>query len=954
MTSLDGALMLQREDSSQSDSTSALVSSIARDVSQSPSGLESPSLSLPSESKRPSGSPAAGRRRPSEPQVAAGSCDSNSSADVARAPLAYSAEDNLDFVPSDLSDHEKMPNDQPQLQKPTDHADRGEPCLQGGERGQQRESGFSPPNGPVPEAMSPSVAESIRAVFAAFIWHEGVVHDTMAVASYLKFHPSLTKEVPVGPDVKGEPKTASLPAAEPPSGTRKKKTTKSDGKRGKQRHSVEVISASYLKAKPHDSVEGVSAATVCGGNSNANVNFNAEKNAATAATRALPELIPLNQALMQIRDSDLPLTLRLLIMLWEEVRSYCSHAITQQVIVASPMLGAKKEANKKDRERRSKSSRKSKTPVNSNYNRRDGGAAEARWRPPPDQHGHARSGAASFSEAPDFYQLCEMCGHYFQHPVTYHMRNAHPGCGGPAGGRGYNSGGSYCGGWAGNCGDGGVGGSSWYLICETCREEHINVHSKLSGARAPPPPSAPSAAPRKLDTSAKNESPLDKFVASKVNAVLGSAFQTATQLRRRPLSMLLPAPQLSSPTGQPSSHLIMRNNAMFLLDLASVSNSNLVALSAKRAEDAHGGEALMSGQGQSLSAVAELAPFDPNPFSLVPFQCFRALGVHSSTLKLINDELTLEEALSDGQGSKDRGQTQGEISPPEQFQNMDDHDSPSKVALARSVSAEGAGSGGKTSRVAAAADHALLKKRMSTVEPPRPVQDLSNVAEARSANQQSSQTSADSFLSNPSTALQKLFDRSPTPTVMADVLQRPVMSFVLQWNDLESLQLAMTVALRKAACRTYAMQALNWLLRSVSQPASLHDLLWCLVSALESSGDPLAGVVTSPPHPTMTVESLGNQDGAEHIKERKNKKNSVAAAAAAVAAATPNQGAAAGAAVLAARSKTTASAFPELCEHPISDVYIVGASVHSLTETFHSLLQVSQAFFHVFYLNFVF
>ena len=43
-----------------------------------------------------------------------------------------------------------------------------------------------------------------------------------------------------------------------------------------------------------------------------------------------------------------------------------------------------------------------------------------------------------------FHQLCEMCGHYFQHPVTYHMRVAHPGCGGHSGSKGYNSGGNYC------------------------------------------------------------------------------------------------------------------------------------------------------------------------------------------------------------------------------------------------------------------------------------------------------------------------------------------------------------------------------------------------------------------------------------------------------------------------------------------------------------------------------
>jgi len=33
-----------------------------------------------------------------------------------------------------------------------------------------------------------------RSVFAAFVWHEGIVHDAMAVASYLKFHPNITKQ----------------------------------------------------------------------------------------------------------------------------------------------------------------------------------------------------------------------------------------------------------------------------------------------------------------------------------------------------------------------------------------------------------------------------------------------------------------------------------------------------------------------------------------------------------------------------------------------------------------------------------------------------------------------------------------------------------------------------------------------------------------------------------------
>ena len=51
-------------------------------------------------------------------------------------------------------------------------------------------------------ALSPSIAETLRAVFAAFLWHEGLVHDAMACASFLKFHPNISKKesenMPVG------------------------------------------------------------------------------------------------------------------------------------------------------------------------------------------------------------------------------------------------------------------------------------------------------------------------------------------------------------------------------------------------------------------------------------------------------------------------------------------------------------------------------------------------------------------------------------------------------------------------------------------------------------------------------------------------------------------------------------------------------------------------------------
>lgn len=65
-----------------------------------------------------------------------------------------------------------------------------------------------------------------------------------------------------------------------------------------------------------------------------------------------------------------------------------------------------------------------------------------------------------------------------------------------------------------------------------------------------------------------------------------------------------------------------------------------------------------------------------------------------------------------------------------------------------------------------------------------------------------------SLLKHPSAAMEKLLhtvDRK-CPDEDERALQRPVMSFIIQRHDLEGLQLAMKQALRKAACRVFAMQ----------------------------------------------------------------------------------------------------------------------------------------------------
>ncbi|KAJ8937845.1 hypothetical protein NQ318_022263 [Aromia moschata] len=90
---------------------------------------------------------------------------------------------------------------------------------------------------------------------------------------------------------------------------------------------------------------------------------------------------------------------------------------------------------------------------------------------------------------------------------------------------------------------------------------------------------------------------------------------------------------------------------------------------------------------------------------------------------------------------------------------------------------------------------------------------------------------------------------------------------------------------RKATCRVYAMQALNWLLHSVTQPICLHDLLWWFVTSLTP----------------VEIETEQEEDNRPPKKEDEQDLN--------------------------------------ICEHPLSDISIAGEAVHPLPGTFHSLLQ---------------
>lgn len=178
-------------------------------------------------------------------------------------------------------------------------------------------------------ALPSCLAESFRAVFAAFMWHEGIVHDAMACSSFLKFHPSLPKHSAL---------LMAMNSAEP-------KEVLSREQRAQQRYSVEVANAgSYLNIRPstletltkasessiqnrkyHKNASEVSRqshAVQCSISNNQmiysftiveqNTNIHGE----SGKLQSLPEMMPV-----------CPPALRCLLFLWEQLCSNCIQAI---------------------------------------------------------------------------------------------------------------------------------------------------------------------------------------------------------------------------------------------------------------------------------------------------------------------------------------------------------------------------------------------------------------------------------------------------------------------------------------------------------------------------------------------------------------------------------------------------------------------------------------------------
>ncbi|XP_023654220.2 E3 ubiquitin-protein ligase MYCBP2 isoform X4 [Paramormyrops kingsleyae] len=642
---------------------------------------------------------------------------------------------------------------------------------------------------PTKQAMSPSVAECARAVFAAFLWHEGIVHDAMACSSFLKFNPELTKE--------HAPIRSSLSSQQ---------ATDEKESKVKNRHSLEISSAlNMFNISPH------------GPDISKMGSINKNKVLSMLKEPPLPERcedgkmepvayeVTSNSSMKS--KSILPLTLQHLVAFWEDISMATIKAATQNMIFPSPGSSAilKRKESEKDNKKAKKEKKKKE---------------RADMRP----RGNLFGEMAQFAMGgPEKDTICELCGESHPYPVTYHMRQAHPGCGRYAGGQGYNSIGHFCGGWAGNCGDGGIGGSTWYLVCDRCREKYLR--EKLTAAR-----------------------------------------EKVKQSRKKPLQVRIPR---ALPTME--AHQVIRANALFLLSLSSAAEPNLLchhpakpfhahlpSLKEAVSDDLPGKMGCLYLQMLARHHTETFGAFQDDNLFQDEMRYLRSTSVPAPYISVTPDACpnVFEEPESNMKS----------MPPSLETSPITDSDTAKRTVFQRSYSV-----------VASEYDkqHSASPARVKAV-PRRRVQ--SGDAELGS-----------SLLRHPSPELSRLISAHSSLSKGERNSQWPVLAFVIQHHDLEGLDLAMRHALRKSACRVFAMEAFNWLLCNVIQTTALHDILWHFVASLTPS--------PSEPEEEEDEENKGNREQVEQERDL------------------------------------------GVCEHPLSDIVIAGEAAHPLPHTFHRLLQ---------------
>lgn len=442
------------------------------------------------------------------------------------------------------------------------------------------------------DILLPSLAECARTVFAAILLHEGIVHDAMTCATYLKFHTDLTKN--------------------------------------------DILRLHNLTDPEH--------------------------------------------------ENDYPATLRYTVGLWSKVSSHIYNLVKNhpEKVIIPCIPQSKRETSNDEKE-----------------------------------------------------TVCELCFQVVERPPSAHMRQEHPGCGKACGGFGFNSSGIYCNGWSGSCGEGGTGGSTWYLMCYQC---------------------------------------FAKYLRDRTEKMEGEEKKTTTK------SM----PSILDQKTDLSFQEVIRRNSTFLLQLS-----------------------------PSFSAATDVmdmteAFFTPN-FSYVD----------ASSTKWLDNGQKLIKGLSRSQFGP-TGRTSNEI----EHKGFRSLRSP---ALEKPLDN--------------ATDSSILHRSISETTSHQEAVNKSGRKRAQSTGV--AYSSKDKIMIHqPSPALVKLY-----MSCQENIDHDPVIIFVKSKQNVDLLEMACKQAIRKSACKVYALQAFDWLLKIATQTSCIHDVLWSFIVALSPIGE--NGNKLSSPDPSL-------------------------------------------------------------------------------------------------------
>ncbi|CAD5120813.1 DgyrCDS9371 [Dimorphilus gyrociliatus] len=460
------------------------------------------------------------------------------------------------------------------------------------------------------DILLPSLAECARTVFAAILLHEGIVHDAMTCATYLKFHTDLTK--------------------------------------------TDILKLSNLTDPDH--------------------------------------------------ETEYPATLRYTVGLWSKVSGHIYNVVKNHpekvIIPCIPQSKAETSTNEKE-------------------------------------------------------TVCELCLQVVERPPSSHMRQEHPGCGKPCGGFGFNSSGVYCNGWSGSCGEGGSGGSTWYLMCYQCFAKYLRDRTE------------------KMDGEEKRVAvkPIPCILEQKTDL----SFQEV--IRRNANFLLQLSPSFSAAT-----------DVMDMTEAFITSNFSYVDASATKWQD----------KGQKLVKGLSRSQFGPTSGSLNEMepQGFRSLRspAQEKAIDSSNDPSILHRSISEATSNQEAINKSGR------------------------------------------------KRAQST-----------GVA----------YSSKDKIMIHqPSPALVKLF-----MNCQDNIDHDPVVIFVKSKQNVDLLEMACKQAIRKAACKVFALQAFDWLLKIATQSSCIHDVLWSFIAALSPIGENGSKLTPPPPgsfagkNPVRDIEIAGLASG---------------------------------------------------------------------------------------------